>query len=103
MILPAREDKWSEQSPGRRAICAELWKVSMIQSRGRLTLSCANVFLKTGMVSRQAGSGRWGIDIPTAWPCELEGMSSVAPKGALHEVTSQMENTGRGENTSRTI
>lgn len=24
VILPAREDKWSEQSPGRRAICAEL-------------------------------------------------------------------------------
>lgn len=94
MILPARGDKWSAQSPGRRAICAELWKVSMTQSRGRLTLSCANVFLKTGMVSRQAGSGRRGIDIPTAWPCELEGMSSLALKGALHEVTSQMENAG---------
>ena len=72
VILPAREDKWSEQSPGRRAICAELWKVSMVQSRGRLTLSCANVVLKAGMVLRQACSGRWGIDIPTAWHVNLK-------------------------------
>lgn len=52
------------------------------------------MFLKAGMVSRQACSGRWGIDIPTAWPCELEGMSSVALKGTFHEVASQMENAG---------